>query len=66
MACNILVVEVSTAIRRIVKRTLDLSQARIKQRMDFGPNGYVSRPFSLTLLCGEINRLLGGTPDESF
>jgi two-component system chemotaxis response regulator CheY len=46
----------------------DKSEARIKQMMDSGADGYVSKPFMPADLSEQMHRLLGGggTPDEGF
>ena len=44
----------------------DRSDARAKQMISLGADGYVSKPFMPATLSGEMYRLLGGTPDESF
>jgi two-component system chemotaxis response regulator CheY len=44
----------------------DQSDARAKQMISLGADGYVSKPFMPATLSGEMYRLLGGTPDESF
>lgn len=54
-----------TAIPVLVVST-DRSDARAKQMISLGADGYVSKPFMPATLSGEMYRLLGGTPDESF
>ena len=45
----------------------DRSDARVKQMMAIGADGYVSKPFRPAELSQEMHRLLGGeVPDESF
>jgi two-component system, chemotaxis family, chemotaxis protein CheY len=44
----------------------DRSAARVNQMMSLGADGYVSKPFQPATLRGEMYRLLGGAPDESF
>jgi len=45
----------------------DRSDARVKQMMAIGADGYVSKPFMPAELSQEMHRLLGGeVPDESF
>ncbi|MGD0796904.1 MAG: response regulator [Acidobacteriaceae bacterium] len=40
----------------------DRSDARIKQMLDLGADGYVSKPFLPAVLSEEMYRLLGGAP----
>jgi two-component system, chemotaxis family, chemotaxis protein CheY len=40
----------------------DRSGARIKQMLDLGADGYVSKPFLPAVLSEEMYRLLGGAP----
>ena len=44
----------------------DRSEARAKQMMSLGADGYVSKPFLPTTLSEEMYRLLGGAPNESL
>jgi two-component system chemotaxis response regulator CheY len=44
----------------------DRSDARAKQMMTLGANGYLSKPFLPAELSTEIHRLLGGGTDESL
>jgi two-component system chemotaxis response regulator CheY len=44
----------------------DQSDARTKQMMSLGADGYVTKPFLPATLSGEMYRLLGGTPNDSF
>jgi len=46
----------------------DQSDARAKQMISLGANGYVSKPFMPATLSLEMNRLLGveGVSDEGF
>ena len=44
----------------------DRSDARARQMISLGANGYVSKPFLPSTLSEEMYRLLGGAPDESF
>jgi two-component system chemotaxis response regulator CheY len=44
----------------------DQSDARTKQMMSLGADGYVTKPFLPATLSGEMYRLLGGAPNESF
>jgi two-component system chemotaxis response regulator CheY len=45
----------------------DRSDARVKQMMEIGADGYVSKPFMPAELSREMHRLLGGeVSDESF
>jgi two-component system chemotaxis response regulator CheY len=44
----------------------DQSEGRMKQMLALGANGYISKPFQPATLSGELYRLLGGAPNESF
>jgi len=44
----------------------DRSEARVKQMMSLGADGYVSKPFLPATLSQEMYRLLGGASDESL
>jgi two-component system chemotaxis response regulator CheY len=44
----------------------DRSEARTKQMMTLGANGYLSKPFLPSALSREIYKLLGGGPNERF
>jgi two-component system chemotaxis response regulator CheY len=44
----------------------DRSEARVRQMMSLGADGYVSKPFLPATLSHEMHRLLGDNPNESF
>jgi two-component system chemotaxis response regulator CheY len=44
----------------------DQTEARIAQMLALGADGYISKPFAPAALSEEMQRLLGGVPDESF
>jgi two-component system chemotaxis response regulator CheY len=44
----------------------DQSDTRTKQMMSLGADGYVTKPFLPATLSGEMYRLLGGAPNDSF
>ncbi len=44
----------------------DQSEARVKQMMASGADGYICKPFVPAQLSEEMHRLLGGSPDASF
>jgi two-component system, chemotaxis family, chemotaxis protein CheY len=44
----------------------DRSEARIRQMLALGADGYISKPFMPAALCEEMHRLLGGASNEGF